>query len=337
MADRIEEAPRKAAIVGVVGRTNAGKSTLVNRMVGEKVTIVSPVEQTTRNTIRGIVEDPRGQLVLLDTPGLHKAVGPLGKLLNGMARASSAGTDILLVVFDAAHEPQLEDEGWMRRVAKEQPEKCVFALNKCDRSPFYETMFKDLWKEVLGASCLVPGAELKHKDSRESNAPGTKHEAPSTRHQAPIWVTACGVKPGGCDALLDALYGLAEPGPALFPDDIVTDYPRKLAIADVVREKLIQHLHDEVPHEVGVLVEDIDERKGCWNVAVTIYVNRPSQKGIVIGQRGCNLRSVRMSACPELSDMFGVKVNVELWVKVEPNWMKNNRLLTEMGYLGAER
>ncbi len=322
MAEKEDAAPRKAAIVGVVGRTNAGKSTLVNRMVGEKVTIVSPVEQTTRNTIRGIVEDPRGQLVLLDTPGLHKAVGPLGKLLNGMARASSAGTDILLVVFDAAHEPQLEDEGWMRRVAKEQPEKCVFALNKCDRSPFYETMFRDLWNTVM----------------RERDAVAINCDPPArTASHEPIWVKACGVKPGGCDALLDALYGLAEPGPALFPDDIVTDYPRNLAIADVVREKLIQHLHDEVPHEVGVLVEDLDEREGRWNVAVTIYVNRPSQKGIVIGQRGCNLRAVRMSAGPELSDMFGVKVNVELWVKVEPNWMKNNRLLAEMGYLGAER
>ena len=322
MAEKEDAAPRKAAIVGVVGRTNAGKSTLVNRMVGEKVTIVSPVEQTTRNTIRGIVEDPRGQLVLLDTPGLHKAVGPLGKLLNGMARASSAGTDILLVVFDAAHEPQLEDEGWMRRVAKEQPEKCVFALNKCDRSPFYETMFRDLWNTVM----------------RERDAVAIKCDPPArTASHEPIWVKACGVRPGGCDALMDALYGLAEPGPALFPDDIVTDYPRKLAIADVVREKLIQHLHDEVPHEVGVLVEDLDEREGRWNVAVTIYVNRPSQKGIVIGQRGCNLRAVRMSAGLELSDMFGVKVNVELWVKVEPNWMKNNRLLAEMGYLGAER
>ena len=322
MAEKEDAAPRKAAIVGVVGRTNAGKSTLVNRMVGEKVTIVSPVEQTTRNTIRGIVEDPRGQLVLLDTPGLHKAVGPLGKLLNGMARASSAGTDILLVVFDAAHEPQLEDEGWMRRVAKEQPEKCVFALNKCDRSPFYETMFRDLWNTVM----------------RERDAVAIKCDPPArTASHEPIWVKACGVRPGGCDALMDALYGLAEPGPALFPDDIVTDYPRKLAIADVVREKLIQHLHDEVPHEVGVLVEDLDEREGRWSVAVTIYVNRPSQKGIVIGQRGCNLRAVRMSAGPELSDMFGVKVNVELWVKVEPNWMKNNRLLAEMGYLGAER
>ena len=322
MAEKEDAAPRKAAIVGVVGRTNAGKSTLVNRMVGEKVTIVSPVEQTTRNTIRGIVEDPRGQLVLLDTPGLHKAVGPLGKLLNGMARASSAGTDILLVVFDAAHEPQLEDEGWMRRVAKEQPEKCVFALNKCDRSPFYETMFRDLWNTVM----------------RERDAVAIKCDPPArTASHEPIWVKACGVRPGGCDALMDALYGLAEPGPALFPDDLVTDYPRNLAIADVVREKLIQHLHDEVPHEVGVLVEDLDEREGRWNVAVTIYVNRPSQKGIVIGQRGCNLRAVRMSAGPELSDMFGVKVNVELWVKVEPNWMKNNRLLAEMGYLGAER
>ena len=313
MADKNEERPRKAAIVGVVGRTNAGKSTLVNRMVGEKVTIVSPVEQTTRNTIRDIVEDPRGQLVLLDTPGLHKAVGPLGKLLNGMARASSAGVDILLVVFDGAHEPQLEDEGWMRRVAKERPERCVFALNKRDRAPFYETMFRDLWNSVA--------------QERDRAEPLTE----------PRWVTCSGVRPGGCDALLDALYELAEPGPALFPDDIVTDYPRKLAIADVVREKLIQRLHEEVPHEVGVLVDDLDERDGRWNVAVTIYVNRPSQKGIVIGQRGCNLKAVRMSAGPELSDMFGVKVNVELWVKVEPNWMKNNRLLAEMGYLGAEQ
>ncbi len=303
---------RKAAMVGVVGRTNAGKSTVVNQMVGEKVSIVSPVEQTTRNTIRGIVEDPRGQLVLLDTPGLHKAVGPLGKLLNGMARATSAGVDILLVVFDAAHEPQLEDEGWMRRVAKERPDKVVFVLNKCDRSPFYETMFRDLWKEV---------------------AP-----EPQASDYEPRWVTCCGIRKGGCDMLMDALFDFADPGPALFPEDVVTDYPRKLAIADVVREKLIQRLRDEVPHEVGVAVKDLyEDRKRGWDVAVTIYVNRPSQKGIVIGPRGSLLKAVRQSAEPELSDMFGVKVRLELWVKVEPNWMKNGRLLAEMGYLGAER
>ena len=311
---------RKAAMVGVVGRTNAGKSTVVNQMVGEKVSIVSPVEQTTRNTIRGIVEDPRGQLVLLDTPGLHKAVGPLGKLLNGMARASSAGVDILLVVFDAAHEPQLEDEGWMSRVARECPEKVVFALNKCDRSPFYETMFRDAWKNV---------------DHREGAA---ETFAARPAPPEPVWVTCCGIRKGGCDALMDALFDLAEPGPALFPEDVVTDYPRKLAIADVVREKLLQRLRDEVPHEVGVAVKDLyEDRKRGWDVAVTIYVNRPSQKGIVIGPRGSLLKAVRQSAEPELSDMFGVKVRLELWVKVEPNWMKNGRLLAEMGYLGAER
>ena len=313
MPEQPQTPMRKSAMVGVVGRTNAGKSTVVNQMVGEKVSIVSPVEQTTRNTIRGIVEDPRGQLVLLDTPGLHKAVGPLGKLLNGMARATSAGVDVLLVVFDAAHEPQLEDEGWMRRVAKERPERVVFALNKCDRSPFYETMFRDLWNTV---------------------APGTTGVSPVE----PRWVTACGIRKGGCDALMDVLFDLAEPGPALFPEDVVTDYPRKLAIADVVREKLIQRLRDEVPHEVGVAVKDLHEdRKRGWDVAVTIYVNRPSQKGIVIGPRGSLLKAVRLSAEPELSDMFGVKVRLELWVKVEPNWMKNNRLLAEMGYLGATR
>lgn len=304
----MEREEKKAAVVGVVGRTNAGKSTVVNRLVGEKVSIVSPVEQTTRNTIRGIVADPRGQLVLLDTPGLHKAVGPLGKLLNGMARASASGVDVLLVVFDAAHEPQLEDEGWMRRVAKEAPGRCVFALNKCDRAPFYATMFRDLWKEVSAGTAA-----------------------------APVWVEACAVRPGGCDRLMDALFELAEPGPALFPEDIVTDYPRKLAIADVVREKLLQRLRDEVPHEVGVVVSHIDERKAGWDVDVTICVNRPSQKGIVIGPGASLVKAVRTCAEPELSEMFGVRVRLEIWVKVVPNWMKNGRLLAEMGYLGAER
>ncbi len=317
----VPEAAPRAAIVGVVGRTNAGKSTIVNRLVGEKVSIVSPVEQTTRNTIRGIVSDARGQLVLLDTPGLHKAVGPLGRLLNGMARASSAGTDILCAVFDASHAPQLEDEGWMARIAKERPEKCVFALNKCDRSPFYETMFRDLWRESVRRAREIAG-------SRAEDDPADRE---------PVWVLSCGTKPGGCDDLLDALFALAPEGAPLFPDDIVTDYPRKLAIADVVREKLLQRVYDEVPHELGVVVSGIREDRRGWDVSVTVYVNRQSQKGIVIGPAGRIMKAVRQSAEPELSEMFGVKVRLELWVKVEPGWMKNSRLLSEMGYMGGVR
>lgn len=295
----------KVAVVGVVGRTNAGKSTLVNALVGEKVSIVSPVEQTTRNTIRGIVADERGQLVLLDTPGLHKAVGELGRLLNRMARRSAAGTDITCVVFDAAEEPQLEDVGWMQRVAKERPEKVVFVLNKADRSPFYETMYRDAWNEV----------------EKEVEC-------------SPVWVKCIASTPGGAKSVMDALFGLAEEGEKLFDDDIVTDYPRKLTIADSIREKYLAKLHQEVPHEMGVVVRDVREESSRWRVIVEVLVNRASQKPIAIGRGAATVKYVRKCSERELSDIFGIKVELEITVKVSPNWMKNERLLAEMGYLG---
>ena len=292
----------KVAVVGVVGRTNAGKSTLVNALVGEKVSIVSPVEQTTRNTIRGIVADARGQLVLLDTPGLHKAVGELGRILNRMARRSAAGTDITCVVFDASQEPQLEDIGWMQRVAKEKPEKVVFVLNKADHAPFFETMFRDVWEEVKGG-------EVK-------------------------WVKSISTTEGGARQVLDALFDFAEEGEKLFDDDIVTDYPRKLAIADSIREKYLAKMHQEVPHEMGVLVKNVKDEGSRWCVDAEVLVNRPSQKPILIGRGAETIKYVRKCSERELSDLFGVKVVMELWVRVEPNWMKNKRLLAEMGYLG---
>ena len=236
---------QKVAVVGVVGRTNAGKSTLVNALVGEKVSIVSPVEQTTRNTVRGIVSDARGQLVLLDTPGLHKAVGTLGTLLNRMARRSAAGTDVTCVVFDAAQEPQLEDIGWMQRIAKEKPEKVVFVLNKADKSPFFETMFRDAWKEAVA---------------------GTVEEPPAANEVNPVWVKSISTTEGGAKAVLDALFDFAEEGEKLLDDDIVTDYPRKLAIADTIREKFLSRLHQELPHELGIVVRKLVDEGSRWCV-----------------------------------------------------------------------
>jgi GTP-binding protein Era len=151
----------------------------------------------------------------------------------------------------------------------------------------------------------------------------------------PKWLKVSAVTGEGLDALLECLFDMAEVGPALFDDDIVTDYPRKLAIADVVREKLLSRLFQEVPHEIGVAVKDIYESKNLWEVSVVIYVNKQSQKGMVIGKGGQNLKFARKAAEPELSEMFGLKVRLELWVKVEPNWVKNDRLLTEMGYKGS--
>ena len=317
----------RVAIVGVVGRTNAGKSTLVNGLVGEKVSIVSPVEQTTRNTIRGIVSDERGQLVLLDTPGLHKAVGELGRLLNRMARRSAAGVDIVCVVFDASEEPQLEDIGWMQRVAKEKPEKVVFVLNKADRAPFYETMFKDAWKEVLESGEWGTG------NGDSSQLPATNSQLP-----APHWVKCIATTPGGTNPVADALFELAEEGEKLFDDDIVTDYPRKLAIADSIREKYLAKLHQELPHELGVLVKDINEKSKrgttIWEIKVDLLVNRASQKPIVIGKGAQIIKYVRKCSEREVGEMFGVKAEMEIWVRVEPNWMKNKRMLAEMGYLG---
>ena len=317
----------KSAVVAVVGRTNAGKSTLVNRLVGEKVSIVSPVEQTTRNTVRGIVEDSRGQLVLLDTPGLHKAVGELGRLLNRMARRTAAGADILCVLFDASVLPQLEDIGWMQRVRRECPEKVLFVLNKADKAPFYEKEFLAAWKDSLQfADSSLPS---------EGSANG-KLQPATCNLQTVKWVKAVSVEDGGENEVLDALFEMAEEGERLFPEDIVSDYPRRLAIADTIREKFLRHLHQEVPHEMGILVKDIKENSGRWDVTAEILVNRASQKPIVIGKGAETIKAARKAAERELREIFEVKVALELWVRVEPNWMKNKRLLSEMGYLGGE-
>ena len=310
----------KVAVVGVVGRTNAGKSTLVNALVGEKVSIVSPVEQTTRNTVRGIVSEEHGQLVLMDTPGLHKAVGELGRLLNRMARRSAAGVDVVCVVFDAGDEPRMEDVGWMQRVSRERPEKVLFVLNKADRAPFYERMFHDAWEEV----------NRETGNGEQGTGNGERVE--------PKWVKCIASTPGGAKPVLDALFDFAEEGELLFDEDTVTDYPRRLAIADSIREKYLAKLHQELPHELGVLVKRIDESerggRKVWQIAVEILVNRASQKPIVIGRGAETVKYVRKCAEREVGELFGVKAEMELWVKVEPGWMKNKRLLAEMGYLG---
>lgn len=300
----------KIAVVGVVGRTNAGKSTLVNSLVGEKVSIVSPVEQTTRNTIRAIVSEERGQLVLLDTPGLHKAVGELGRLLNRMARRSAAGVDITCVVFDAAQKPCLEDIGWMQRVAHESASKVIFVLNKADKRGFNENLFREAWADVLSEE----GGE---------NPP-----------LEPKWVKCISIDDGGSKGVLDALFDFAEEGEPLFDEDTVTDYPRRLTIADVIREKYIAKLFQELPHELGIVVRQIEETPEKWLVKVDVLVNRESQKPIAIGRGAETVRYVRKGAERELKQIYGIKVSLDMTVRISKNWMKNPVLLREMGYMG---
>ncbi len=297
----------RAAMVAVVGRTNSGKSTLVNRLVGEKVSIVSGMEQTTRNRIRAILTEPRGQLVFLDTPGAHKAENELGALMNKMARGAGQGADALAVVFDGAAPVRLEDEGWMARAAfSEAP--AFFVLNKADAAGFDPAPFRAAWARLCAEK-------------------GVAREIP--------WLEVSAETGAGCEALVGRLFALAPACAALpFPEDIVSDFPRKLAIADIIREKLIRRLFQEVPHQLGVRVERIDERPdGSWEIFATLLVNRPSQKGMVIGNKGRTLRAMRRAAEPEIAEAYGLPgCKILPFVRVEPNWFKNHFILKELGY-----
>ncbi len=297
----------RAAMVSVVGRTNSGKSTLVNRLVGEKVSIVSGMEQTTRNRIRGILTEERGQLVFLDTPGAHKSENELGVLMNKMARGAGESGDILLIVFDGSAPVRMEDEGWMSRAAfSEIP--TYFILNKADAPDFDPMPFKSTWAKV-------------------QETKGTARKIP--------WLEISAGKGDGCEVLLEALFNDApEVEEYLFPEEIVSDFPRKLAIGDIIREKLIQRLYQEVPHQLGVRIEKIDEQEdGSWTINATIFVNRASQKGMVIGNKGRTLRAMKRAAEPEITEAYGLTgCTIVPFVRVEPKWFKNHFILKELGY-----
>jgi GTP-binding protein Era len=294
----------RAGIVAIVGRTNVGKSTLVNRLLGEKVSIVSDTVQTTRNLIRAILTEERGQMVFLDTPGVHKSQGDLGKNLNKAARSAVNGVDVILLVLDGSSRPELEDDGWFSRIAREEV-PCIIVFNKNDRRSDHSDAYKTLWNEI--------------REEKESR-------------QQPVWASVSALQGDGMAALLDTLFAAVPEGQPLFPDDILTDYPRKLNIADVIREKLFQRLHDELPHAVAVWVEEIDEQEKKWIVDASIYVERHSQKGIVIGEKGRLLKWVREQAEKELYEMYGVRFKLKLWVRVEKNWRKNFWILKKLGY-----
>ncbi len=299
----------KVAVIGIVGRTNSGKSTLLNKIVGEKVSIVSPVVQTTRNSIRAILDEGRGQLVFVDTPGLHKAESKLGTLINKMARHAAANVEALVVVFDVSDKPQLEDDGWMRRVLSSEEERPLFFFfNKCDREELYIEDFQDLW------------ADIQREMGRSRKARTFKGSA------------ASGV---GVEKLIDSLFDSMPEGERLYDPDIISDYPRQLAMADIIREKIFLNLKDEVPHSVGVRIDKFDESNGSkWIVEATLLVARNSQKPIVIGPKGSTIKRIRLASQKDIRDQYEVDVELSLWVKVDKDWTTNPHTLRQMGYLG---
>ncbi len=295
----------RAGMIAIVGRANVGKSTLINRILGEKVSIVSPVAQTTRRLIRGILNEPRGQLVFLDTPGVHVASYDLGHVMNRTARAAIEGVDVVLLVLDGSTTPRAEDEGWMRRLLFEAT-PVVALVNKCDQGPDQTAAYQQRWARVAKEKGAAKQAD---------------------------WLRASAATGEGIGALLTRLFALAPLGEQLFPADILSDYPRKLAVGDVVREKYFHELRAELPHTLAVEIENIEEGPEGWRAKGSILVEKPSQKPILLGAKGRLFKRVIGAAEKDLAEMYGVTVKLELWIRVEKNWQKNFWVLKRLGYV----
>lgn len=294
---------QRCGMAALVGRANVGKSSLLNTILGDKVSIVSAVAQTTRNMVRAIHTEARGQLVFLDTPGVHKAAYELGKMMNRTARTSIAGTDVVLLVLDPSTPVRDEDEGWMRRLAKEEMH-LVFVLNKRDLDWPFEQAYREAWERCRGDQV-----------------------------RPVLWMPVSAVSGTGLDDLLAVLFDVVPEGPLLFPEEMLTDFPKKLAIGDVIREKYFRVLHDELPHDLAVRVGEITESEEGWTIYADILINRPTQKGIIIGEKGRLLRKVKREATADLEAIYERKITLVLWIKVEKNWSKNHWILKQLGYV----
>lgn len=339
-----QQKQKRAGMVAVIGRANVGKSSLLNAILGEKLSIVSPVAQTTRNAIRGIHSEDRGQIVFVDTPGIHRSESSLGQVMNKMARASVEGCDAALLVLDVTRTAQDEDRGWIARLLRE-PIPVFIALNKTDAligdAP---ADWPGVWNAIAAEKKLSYEEEAAaHAAEAEPPADGVVRKAPRKNRRAPEpvdfdkqpqWFKVSAMTGAGVPELVSALFDKMPEGEPLFPEDMLSDYPRKLAIADYIREKLFGVLREELPHAIAVWVESVNEAEdGSWSVNAKIYVKKDSQKGIVLGEKGRLLRKIKRQSEAELTSIYERPVTVDLWVKVEKDWNENFWLLKKFGYV----
>ncbi len=297
----------KSGIVAIIGRPNVGKSTLLNSLVGEKVAIVSHVPQTTRNQIRAILNDKRGQIVFLDTPGMHETKHALDRSMISAINESLSGVDVVIHLVDAT-EHVGEEEAMVIDKLSHIRAPIILGLNKIDRSSKYISDYLEAWEKKSG------------KALGDANSP-----------VMPVPLSA--LNGTNLDKLLDEVFVRLPEGEPLYPEDILTDFPRQMTIQDCIREKLFLFLKQELPFSVAVHAEEIiDKTDNIMLVKALIYVDRDSQKAIVIGKKGACLKKVGEAARKELQDIYGKKVYLDLWVKVKEGWRQDTELLKVMGY-----
>jgi GTP-binding protein Era len=297
--DGEKDKTRRAGFVAIVGRPNAGKSTLLNWLVGQKIAIVTAKPQTTRNRIQGIVTRPEGQIVFIDTPGLHEAESALGRQMMGEVSAALEGIDVLLLVVDASRAFPQADELLLERAERFRG-KTILALNKVDRLSKPKLLpLMDSFQKAFPFSAMVPISALKGS---------------------------------GCDELLEEILKLLPSGEPYFPEDQVTDQPERFLAAEIVREKAIQVMYHEVPYALAVFVEKFQELPKLLRIEATMNVERDTQKKILIGHKGEMLKKIGTEARKELEQIFGMKVYLGLFVKVAPDWRENPQKVRELDW-----
>jgi len=292
----------RSGFVAVIGRPNVGKSTLVNQFVGQKVAIVSPKPQTTRSRIMGILTREEAQVIFVDTPGLHRPRHKLGRAMVATATRAIPGADVVLFMVDVSVPPTDEDRMIAGLIREQTGAPVILVLNKMD--------------------LLLPEKVKRHTEAYWELAP-YHHE----------WMMTVATKKVNLDNLLDLIVATLPEGPRYYPGDQVTDQTERQIAAELIREQVLRYTRQEVPHAVAVVVEEFKEREsGAIYVAANIFVERESQKGIIIGRQGQMLRQIGSAARQEIERMTSGRVFLELWVKVRKGWRRDGRELRRLGY-----
>ena len=295
----------KSGFVTLLGRPNVGKSTLINKLIGEKITITSPVAQTTRKKLKGILTTKTGQIIFVDTPGVHKPHHLLGEILVKNAKSAINGVDIVILVLDSSVEPGRGDE-YIKDFLVENKTEFFVVLNKWDLvNKEFKSLRLDQYRKVFGSS----------KNFQIVSAS----------------------KGDGCCELIDMIINFLPKGPMLYEKETICDQPLDNLLSDLVREQVLINTREEVPHSVAVKIEKIkeikkDNGKNFTAILATIIVERTSQKGILIGKKGSMLKTIGQTARSNMKKLINGPVHLELFVKVIPNWRKKESKLMEFGY-----
>ncbi|MDO9509429.1 MAG: GTPase Era [Thermovirgaceae bacterium] len=296
----------KSGVVAVIGRPNVGKSTLVNAIVGGKAAIVSDKPQTTRNRIRAVLNDPKGQVIFVDTPGLHRPLHELGRFMKRQADESLGGSDAVCYVVESSDTHIGKADEIILKLLEFSPVPVILVVNKIDYAVFPAP--SGGWKVYLERLNPVETIQV------------------SALHGTNL------------DALVGRVFSLLPPGPPIFDDDRLVDCTERFLAGEIIREQVLRQTEQEVPHSVAVDVEEFKspdeypERKNLL-VRATIYVEREGQKAILIGKGGSKMKSIGEQARREIEEQFGQDVFLDLWVKVRPGWRNSERDLRRMGYV----